>query len=200
MLFPTYVTSNQQAFYAKLNSIAKSLKTDANLLECVMWLESKLKPNAVNPNGGATGLIQFMPSTALNLGTTTAQLRTMSNVQQLDYVYQYFKPYTGRLATFADVYGVTFFPAMIGKPDTYILHTSTLTAEKIATANKIFDLDKNKQITAGEFRKAIYQLLPANIALLLTNKTAAKAIAAISTISIVALVVGGYFAVKIFKA
>ena len=38
----------------------------------------------------ATGLIQFMPKTAKNLGTSTQQLFKMSNVQQLDYVYKYF--------------------------------------------------------------------------------------------------------------
>jgi hypothetical protein len=35
---------------------------------------------------GAVGLIQFMPSTAKGLGTSTEALKKMSAVQQLDFV------------------------------------------------------------------------------------------------------------------
>jgi peptidoglycan hydrolase-like protein with peptidoglycan-binding domain len=38
---------------------------------------------------GATGLIQFLPSTAEELGTTTGQLRNMSAVEQLPFVEKY---------------------------------------------------------------------------------------------------------------
>ena len=41
---------------------------------------------------GATGLIQFLPSTARGLGTTTDALAGMSSVEQLNYVEKYFDP------------------------------------------------------------------------------------------------------------
>lgn len=55
----------------------------------VMWAESRMKPDAVNPTSGATGLIQFMPTTATKLGTTTAALRGMTFLQQMRYVTDY---------------------------------------------------------------------------------------------------------------
>ena len=60
-----------------------------------MVFESRLNPQAVNPISGATGLIQFMPSTARG-GTTTAVLKRMSNVQQLDYVLALFTTLQGQ--------------------------------------------------------------------------------------------------------
>ncbi|NCY03782.1 MAG: hypothetical protein EBX36_12970, partial [Planctomycetia bacterium] len=55
----------------------------------VMWAESRMKPTAVNPTSGATGLIQFMPTTAGKLGTTTEALRGMTFLQQMRYVGDY---------------------------------------------------------------------------------------------------------------
>ena len=41
-------------------------------------------------SSGATGLIQFLPSVASELGTTTTALQAMSAVDQMDYVEKYF--------------------------------------------------------------------------------------------------------------
>src|SRR3990167_3056635 len=50
-------------------------------------------PGQCNAAGsGAIGLIQFMPSTAHLLGTTTEQLAQMTAVEQLAYVRRYFEP------------------------------------------------------------------------------------------------------------
>lgn len=53
---------------------------------------------------GATGLIQFIPSTARGLGTTTEQLRGMTPTQQLEYVEKYFELFKGNLDTLEKVY------------------------------------------------------------------------------------------------
>ncbi len=53
---------------------------------------------------GATGLIQFIPSTARGLGTSTNALRNMTPIQQLEFVEKYFEPYTGRLDSLEKVY------------------------------------------------------------------------------------------------
>lgn len=50
----------------------------------------RFRANTVNRASGATGLIQFMPSTAKQLGTTTDKLAAMTEVDQLDYVAKYF--------------------------------------------------------------------------------------------------------------
>lgn len=170
MIFEKYINSNREAFLTKVKSIAAKLFIDPEWLMAVMYLESGINSKAVNSNGGATGLIQFMPSTASSLGTSTAALYNMTNVQQLDYVYKYFKPYAGRIYSFPDLYLITFFPVALGKSDSYVLQTNKLSAETIANANPVFDLDKNRQITVGEFKKAVYSRLPDNIASYLKKK------------------------------
>lgn len=155
MWFENKVTTNKEAFLQKVKLISAKLGIDPNWLMFVMNSESGLNPAAYNPNGGASGLIQFMPDTAIGLGTTTAALRQMSNVDQLDYVYKYFYPYRGKMDSIYDLYLVTFFPAALGKGDSYILQTSKLSAKVIADANPGIDLDNNDQITVGEFKNWI---------------------------------------------
>lgn len=140
-------------FLAKLEAVSIKLQVNPNWLMVVMNSESGLNPAAYNPTGGASGLIQFMPSTAKALGTTTEELRKMSASKQLDYVYKYFKPYAGRMKGAYDVYLVTFFPAAVGKPDSYILETKSLSRSLIAKQNPAIDLNKNQEITVGEFKK-----------------------------------------------
>ena len=97
MNFIEYVKENREEFTEKVASICSQLNIKPDWLMFVMWFESKLNPQAVNPISGATGLIQFMPSTARGLGTTTDVLRHMKNVKQLDYVLAYVRPYMIRM-------------------------------------------------------------------------------------------------------
>ena len=156
MLFENYVKSNKAEFLAKVENISAKLLIDPNWLMAVMYKESRLNPQAVNSRGGATGLIQFMPATAQALGTSTAALKAMTNVQQLDYVYKYYKPYITKLNSYPDLYLATFFPAALGKSDDYILQTSKLSAATIADANPGIDLNKDRKITVGEFKEYCY--------------------------------------------
>jgi len=160
MVYDYLVKSNQAAFLAKVIDISTRLGINPDWLMIVMKMESGINPAAYNPNGGATGLIQFMPATAAGLGTSCSELLYMDNVTQLDYVYKYFRPYAGRLLSVTDLYMVTFFPAALGKPDDYILQTSTLHADTIARANPVFDLNKDQSITVGEFKQSILNRLP----------------------------------------
>ena len=160
MVYEYLVKSNKAAFLAKVADIAAKLGIDPNWLMIVMKMESGINPAAYNKNGGATGLIQFMPATAAGLGTSTGALIAMDNVTQLDYVYKYYRPYAGRLFSVTDLYIVTFFPVALGKPDSYVLQTSSLSAGLIAAANPVFDLDKNNAITVGEFKQSVINRLP----------------------------------------
>jgi len=93
------------------------------LMACMAWESGEtFSPSIVNRAGsGATGLIQFMPTTARNLGTSTAQLAQMTAVQQLDFVESYFRPYRGRLMSLSDHYMAILWPNAIGKPESHIL-------------------------------------------------------------------------------
>lgn len=163
MVFEYKVMTNRAAFLARVVEISAKLGINPDWLMVVMQMESDLSETASNPYTNATGLIQFMPATARGLGTTCEALASMTNVHQLDYVYSYFKPYAGRLTSVTDLYMVTFFPRGLGQPDSYVMQTDTITAAKIAGQNPGFDLNKNGEITAGEFKAAILKRVPGSV-------------------------------------
>jgi hypothetical protein len=142
----------RDAFTAKVRGIAADIGIQPEWLMGVMWQESKLRPYARNATSGATGLIQFMPSTAKELGTTLDALATMDAVTQLDYVLKYFRPYAGRLHSFADTYFAVFFPAAIGMPDDWVLSAANLPASKVAAQNNIYDINRDGKITVAEVK------------------------------------------------
>lgn len=159
-------------FEKVMNAISGSLGINPNWLMMVMWSESRLNAQSVNMQPGdssdpskraayrATGLIQFMPDTAIGLGTTTTALYNMSNVEQLGYVYRYFKPWSGKLKSYFDLYFVTFFPYAIGKPDDYVLQTAKISASIIAKQNPFFDTNKDGKLTVGEIKRRMYESIP----------------------------------------
>jgi hypothetical protein len=82
---------------------------------------------AIQNSIGATGLIQFLRSTAIGLGTTTDALRKMTFKQQLVYVDKYIysmlknklKP-DGKITdnfTQGDLFMTIFYPVAVGKPN-----------------------------------------------------------------------------------
>lgn len=89
---------------------------------------------AIQNSIGATGLIQFMPATALGLGTTTSALKAMTFKQQLAYVDRYlqqelesaaapkglYNKQTGKVSnafTQTDLFMLIFYPAAVGNPN-----------------------------------------------------------------------------------
>lgn len=170
LLFSEYIVGDKAAFQAKVRQIASALGVDPNALMTVMFKESRINPAAVNPISGATGLIQFMPATAQGLGTTTGALKNLSAVDQLDWVYKYLRPYTGKMKAAIDVYFAVFFPAAIGKPLESVLQTSSLSAALIATQNAGMDTNKDKKITVGEVQDWFFRGLPASAILALQKK------------------------------
>lgn len=155
LLYQEYVKTNEVPFIAEVRRVAGLLKIDPNHLMLVMYAESRLNEKAVNPISNATGLIQFMPATAHGLGTTVQYLKTLTNVAQMKYVYQYFKPYAGKMKTVYDVYKVVFFPVSLGKPTDWVFQTASLNAGLIARQNPAIDINKDGQITVSEFEAYI---------------------------------------------
>ena len=154
MNFEEYIKENRGEFTEKVNNISNELGIEANWLMFVMWFESKLNQQAVNSISGATGLIQFMPSTARALGTTADVLRYMSNVKQLDYVLAYLRPYKGKMKRWVDVYLAVFYPAAMGKPHFVI------TPDIVAKQNKIFDINKDLDISVKEIEAVLRNQIP----------------------------------------
>lgn len=138
-----------QEFRAKVREIAKRQNIEANWLMAVMAFETgnSFLPYEKNPTSGATGLIQFLPSTAKSLGTTTTRLARMTAVEQLDWVEKYFAQYQGRIHNLGDTYMAVFAPVGLGKPDSFTLYTSPS-----AAYNQNAGLDKQRKgyITRGD--------------------------------------------------
>lgn len=143
------VKVNQQSFGNGVIDIAEEIGTLPHFLMIVMNNESGLNPAAKNPTSSATGLIQFMEDTARGMGTTTAALKQMSNVEQLKYVRKYLLPYKGKLNDVSDVYLSVFFPLALKKSEDYIF------PKWASSANPIFDLNKDGQLTKKEFRNYV---------------------------------------------
>lgn len=136
-------------FKAKANSVAANLQVDIDHLMAIMAFETgeSFSPSIRNPASNAIGLIQFLPSTATNLGTSTEALSRMSAVEQLAYVEQYFLPYKGTLQSLEDAYMAVLWPKAIGKGSNSVLFSDP-TAEY--TQNRGLDLNSDGNITKDE--------------------------------------------------
>lgn len=88
----------------------------------VVEIESRWHPEATNMLSDATGLIQFLPSTARRLGTTTDALRRMSRREQAPFVGRYFASVHGRPTMVGDTYLAVFAPAHVGHADQEVIY------------------------------------------------------------------------------
>ncbi|MEJ2325399.1 MAG: transglycosylase SLT domain-containing protein [Chromatiaceae bacterium] len=112
--------------------------------------ESNWNPAAVNPSSGATGLAQFMPTTAKGLGTTVEDLRTMTVRQQLPWVFKYFdKASGGKPIPILDFKVLGFSTAHPpGSPDDTVLYPAGSAGAK---ANPAYT-DESGAMTFGSVR------------------------------------------------
>ncbi len=139
-----------KAFKDKVIRIAGNLKVNPDYLMACIAFESgaSFSPSIKNAAGsGATGLIQFMPTTAKHLGTTVDALAKMTAVAQLDYVEKYFKMVNKPLKTLEDVYLSILYPAAVGRdPNSTLFKKGKKTYEQ----NSGFDANKDGTITPAE--------------------------------------------------
>jgi len=157
LLYEEKIPMNRVAFVAKVKEICAKLGINPNWLMFAMNLETAGTFSHTIVNSiGATGLIQFLKSTAIGLGTTAAALRQMTNIQQLDYVYKYLRPHASKFNSFEDVYCAIFYPVAIGKPDTYVI-----TSDSVARANPLFDTNRDLDISKLEIRLKLLSMVPA---------------------------------------
>ncbi|NRS94143.1 N-acetylmuramoyl-L-alanine amidase family protein, partial [Frigoriflavimonas asaccharolytica] len=88
----------------------------ANNLMVIMYFETAktFSPSKQNSRG-FTGLLQFGPEAASDLGTTTDKLKNMKAVDQLDYVKTYFEQssFKGKINNLLDMYLAVNYPTMI---------------------------------------------------------------------------------------
>lgn len=138
------------ALQQKVEAIEERLGMEPGSLLAVMRFETggTFDPAERNRAGsGATGLIQFIPSTAKGLGTSTDALAKMSAEDQLEYVEKYFQPYKGKLKTLDDTYMAVLYPKAIGKPEWYPLFTK---GTKAYEQNAGLDREKKGMVTKAD--------------------------------------------------
>lgn len=144
-------------FKAKLEKVASALGVKSSDLMAIFKQESGVNPQAVNASSGATGLIQFMPDTARRLGTTTEEIKNMDGVQQLDYVYKYFKMTGVGNGTLGDLYMAVFMPKYVGYDDATVLGQSGAAgfSGKVYAQNAGLDRNKDGTITVADVKSSV---------------------------------------------
>ncbi len=143
-------------FVAELTAIGKRLGVDPDFIMAAIAFETggRFSADVKNKMSGATGLIQFMPNTAIKLGTTTQKLAAMTATDQLRYVELYFKQWTNIFkklprVTIQDVYMSILWPKAIGKDLDYVLFRDG-DGTKTYFQNKGLDTNLDGTITKGE--------------------------------------------------
>jgi len=139
-------------FKKRVIEICKELQISPDYLMTCMALETgeTFRADIKNPTSSATGLIQFLRSTALDYNTTVEDLAKMTPVEQLEYVRKYFIGYKGKLRTMEDVYMRILCPAAIGKGVDAIVYDEDVKPREYEL-NKGFDKSpKDGKITVEE--------------------------------------------------
>ena len=151
----------QPNFVGNVKSMCAELRPDADWLPQAMidcfYIESSLNPSAVckyplDKPTRATGLIQFMPETAIDLGTTVEELVKMSASEQLVWVKKYFTTanrHVEKWNVMIDVYLSIFYPVAVGQGDDYQFNLS------VSHANKGYDVNGDGVVTIGEIKQVL---------------------------------------------
>lgn len=136
---------------------------DVDAIAAVISIESGFSPSAKSPVATASGLIQFIDSTAKALGIPggAAAVRSMSAVDQLPWIEKYYRGRFGsRRPRPVDFY-LAGWGTGIGQPDSYVLarEDAELTfaggTQNLYTLNAGLDTNGDGVITVGDLRALI---------------------------------------------
>lgn len=149
------------SFEYKVREVSDRLNIPPEWLMSVMYSESKFDAGVANYKGsGATGLIQWMPNTAKDFGITTAELKTMTHVEQLEYVYKYLdrmRRSYGEYNSLTELYLAILYPVAIKQDYCYALYEHPSRAYK---QNSGLDENKDKQVTKSDIDKRMKRVFP----------------------------------------
>lgn len=146
-----YVLGTTFKATAQRRAALPSLQTE--LAWCIER-ESGWEPSATNPGKTkATGLIQFIPSTAKKLGTTVDKLRQMSRVEQATYIQKFFDMNNRTMAAFGDVYLTMFYPSAVGKDNSFVIAAKDGPNVDVWEENKGLRDGPEGPITVGRVRQ-----------------------------------------------
>ena len=160
-----------QAFGHEVRRVARALDIPAEWLMAVMYAESRLDPAIVNQRGSqATGLIQFMPTTARELGTSVAALRQMTALEQLTYVQRYLADVRDRYGPYqslTDLYLAILYPKARSQDYCYTLYAKPSMAYD---RNRGLDEDRDGRVSVSDVDQFVRRLFPTAYALSLHSE------------------------------
>lgn len=159
-------------FNKKLDKIANALGIASADLYKIIKFETAgtFSPKSQDPHGVSIGLIGFTEKTANSLGTSKAELGKMTAVEQLDYVYKFYKMVGVRAGDDrGTIYMLTFMPAFAHSPDQTVLgkkgggtltlpsgKSTGLSMHKVWEQNPAFtDKFKRDSFTVGDVKNKI---------------------------------------------
>jgi len=153
----------EPGFLDAVKALEDKIGVQRNALLRIMKHESGLSPSIQNKRTKATGLVQFMPDTAIGLGTTIDALKKMTGIQQLQYVEKLYKPIFGKAKVIGDLYMYTFLPAFVTKPNSFELARKgsteilfgRISKGAIYSDNPGFDTTKKGYYTVGDVKAYI---------------------------------------------
>ncbi|AIX38009.1 hypothetical protein Syn7803US88_8 [Synechococcus phage S-MbCM6] len=152
---------NDKEFLKEVKRVSSKLNINPADLLGLMASESGLNPQARNKSG-ATGLIQFMPDTARELGTSTRDLYNMNRVEQMKYVEKFLLKTLPKGASLGQMYAAVYLPAFAKKDSDYVLAKKGGFTDswgnhpaKWYTHNKGLDQNNDGSITIGELGERI---------------------------------------------
>lgn len=149
------------AFERKARQVARDLAIPAEWLMAVIYAESRFDPAVVNRRGSrATGLIQFMPSTAAELGVSIERLARMSATQQLDYVHRYLANVRDRYGPYrslTDLYLAILYPKARNQDYCYTLYASPSQAYQRNTG---LDEDQDGRVSVSDIDRYLKRMFP----------------------------------------
>lgn len=162
-------------FYKKLIKICEKPKVKPEDVLLIMTLESGLKPSSVNKDGGASGLMQFMPDSLKRIykynpkDYKDKEFKDISGLEQLDIVEKHLNNLSrGRgFKSAAQLYIGNFFPIALFTSGVQAMNPSAVIVEqnpqtqkykqvaidyekKAYNSNKGLDYDKDGKITYGD--------------------------------------------------
>jgi hypothetical protein len=153
-----YVT-DMKSFDAKVREIAARLNVPPEWLMAVMYSESRFDASAENFKGsGAVGLIQFMPATAKDLGTSTQHIGNLSHAEQMEWVFKYMQLIRnkyGEYESLTDFYLAILYPKARRQEMCYVMYAHPSKSYK---QNSGLDIDKDGKVTVADIDKRMKKL------------------------------------------
>lgn len=152
---------SEELFREEVNRIASHLHIPNSWLMAVMYAESSFDAQVYNHRGsGAVGLIQFMPTTARELGYSSQEIALMSPSRQLSLVGAYFEQVRQRYGAYdslTDLYLAVLYPKARKQDPCYTLYAQPSQSYR---QNSGLDENKDGRVTVNDIRLRMQRLFP----------------------------------------